>query len=148
MTKKTNSSDDLAARVWSGLKTFVDAQEKRKELQEILGLGRGLGRVKLLLLLAGGPMTLRDIAETNGIDAPYATVVVDKLVELGLVERTAHPDDNRRKLVTLTKAGREATRLAARILAEPPSSIATLPLGDLAYLDDLLARLNVPPGEV
>jgi hypothetical protein len=47
-------------------------------------------------------------------------VIVDKLAVRGLVERTAHPDDNRRKLVKLTAAGREAAALAGQILAEPP----------------------------
>jgi len=28
-----------------------------------------------------GSMTLRDIADANGLDAPYATVICDKLVE-------------------------------------------------------------------
>jgi DNA-binding MarR family transcriptional regulator len=116
-------------------------------LQEVLGHGRGLGRVKILLLLDSGPMSLRDIAEANGFDAPYATVVVDKLVERGLVERSAHPDDNRRKLVTLTAAGRKAARLAEKIINEPPAAIAALPINDLADLERLLARLIVQLGE-
>jgi len=52
---------------------------------------RGFGRVKVLLHLEEGPMTLRDIADANGLDAPYATVICDKLVEKGLVTRTPHP---------------------------------------------------------
>jgi DNA-binding MarR family transcriptional regulator len=87
-------------------------------------------------------LTLREIAEANSIDAPYATVIVDKLEGLGLVERTAHPDDNRRKLVQLTPAGREAARLAARVLAEPPPTLASLPPADLANLEDILTRLT------
>jgi DNA-binding MarR family transcriptional regulator len=134
--------NDVATRVWTKLKTFVDDNEPRQELQEILGLGRGFGRVKLLLLLVETPLTLRDIAEARGIDAPYATVIVDKLEGLGLAERTAHPDDHRRKLVQLTPAGREAARLAARVLAEPPRTLASLPSVDLAHLDDILARLT------
>ena len=79
-------------------------------------------------------MTLRDIAEATGVDAPYATVIVDKLVSRGLVERTAHPDDNRRKLVKLTASGREAAALAEQILAEP--SPATRSSVDIALLND------------
>jgi DNA-binding MarR family transcriptional regulator len=94
------------------------------------------------LLLVDSPLTLRDIAEARGIDAPYATVIVDKLEGLGLVERTAHPDDHRRKLVQLTPAGREAARLAARVLAEPPRALASLPSGDLAHLEDILTRIT------
>jgi DNA-binding MarR family transcriptional regulator len=120
---------------------FVAGQDRRRELQEALDLGRGLGRVKVLVLLTDGPMTFRDIAEANGVDAPYATVIVDKLVSRGLVERTAHPDDNRRKLVKLTAAGREAAALAERILAEPPAALVALAPADLNFLDEVLTRL-------
>jgi DNA-binding MarR family transcriptional regulator len=134
--------EDAATRVWTALKAFVDAHERRRELQEILGLGRGLGRVKLLLRLVEGPLTLRDIAEASGTDAPYATVIVDKLEGLGMVERTAHPDDHRRKLVQLTLAGSEAARLATRVLAEPPEILAGLSKDDLANLEGILSRLK------
>jgi len=132
---------EVAARVWSVMQAFVAAQDRRKELQEALDLGRGLGRVKVLVLLTDGPMTLRDIAEANGVDAPYATVIVDKLVSRGLAERTAHPDDFRRKLVKLTAAGREAAALAERILAEPPAALVALSPADLNLLDEVLIRL-------
>jgi DNA-binding MarR family transcriptional regulator len=136
------ASPATAARVWSALQAFVAAQDRRQELRDALDIGRGLGRVTALLALTGGPMTLRDIAEANGVDAPYATVIVDKLEGRGLVRRTAHPDDNRRKLVILTDAGRDAAALAARILAEPPAALAALPPADLARLDEILARLG------
>lgn len=131
----------VAARVWSAMYAFVAAQDRRVELQKALDLGRGLGRIKILVLLTNSPMTLRDIAEANGVDAPYATVVVDKLVSRGLVERTAHPDDNRRKLVKLTASGRDAAALAKQILAEPPAALVALAAGDLALLEDVLTRL-------
>jgi DNA-binding MarR family transcriptional regulator len=123
------------------MQAFVSAQDRRRELQEALDLGRGLGRVKLLRLLTHGPLTLRDIAEANGVDAPYATVIVDTLQRRGLVRRTAHPDDNRRKLVQLTPAGREAAALAAQILNNPPAALADLATADLVALDKLLAQL-------
>jgi DNA-binding MarR family transcriptional regulator len=147
VTSAQSPDNDVATRVWTVLKTFVDDNEPRQQLQEILGLGRGFGRVKLLLLLVETPLTLRDIAEARGIDAPYATVIVDKLEGLGLAERTPHPDDHRRKLVQLTSTGREAARLAARVLAEPPRSLASLPPGDLAHLEDVLTRLTGAKGE-
>jgi DNA-binding MarR family transcriptional regulator len=144
MTAVPPPSAELAARVWSALQAFVDAQDRRAELRDALGLGRGTGRVTVLLALTRGPMTLRGIAEANGVDAPYATVIVDKLESRGLVRRTAHPDDNRRKLVVLTNAGRDAAALAGRILAEPPAALASLPATDLARLDEILARLSSP----
>jgi len=124
--QRISAHPEAAARVWSAMHAFVAAHDRRRELQEALDLGRGLGRVKVLVLLTGGPMTLRDIADANGVDAPYATVIVDKLVSRGLVERTAHPDDLRRKLVKLTPSGRDAAALAGQILAEPPAALLAL----------------------
>ena len=141
MASPSSAHPEAAARAWSAMRAFVAAHDRRRELQEALGLGRGLGRVKVLVLLTDGAMTLRDIAEANRVDAPYATVIVDKLVSRGLVERTAHPDDNRRKLVQLTASGRDAAALAGQILAEPPAALLALPPADLALLDDVLTRL-------
>ncbi len=141
MARPSSADPEVAASAWSAMRAFVAAHDRRRELQEALGLGRGLGRVKVLVLLTDGPMTLRDIAEANRVDAPYATVIVDKLVSRGLAERTAHPDDLRRKLVKLTADGHEAAALADRILAEPPAALLALPAADLALLDDVLTRL-------
>jgi DNA-binding MarR family transcriptional regulator len=72
-------------------------------------------------------------------------VIVDKLVSLGLVERTAHPDDLRRKLVKITEAGRGAVEHAERIYFEPPPGLAALAPADLNLLDAVLTRLIEPP---
>lgn len=144
MTHQPPSSADAAVRVWATMQAFVAGQDRRQELREAFDFGRGLGRVALLLKLTDGPMTLREIAESQGVDAPYATVIVDKLVSRGLAERTPHPEDNRRKLVTLTDAGRDAAALARDIMARPPAALTELPASDLAALDQILARLTAP----
>jgi DNA-binding MarR family transcriptional regulator len=97
--------------------------------------------------LTSGPATLREIAEFLGVDAPYATVIVNKLKDVGLVERIAHPDDHRRKLVQLTLAGREAARLANRVYARPPDALASLPPDDLTTLEAILAKLTTKRGD-
>ena len=141
MERASSTEADVAARVWAAMHAFVMANDRNRELQEGLGLGRGTGRVKVLLMLADSSATLRDIAEANQIDAPYATVIVDKLVSLGLAERTAHPEDLRRKLVKLTEAGQEAVEHAKRIFFEPPAALAALAPVELDLLDELLTRL-------
>jgi DNA-binding MarR family transcriptional regulator len=144
MTNASSAQAEVAAHVWSAMRAFVTANDRSRELQEGLGLGRGVGRVKVLLLLASGPATLGAIAEANQIDRPYATVIVDKLVSIGLAERTAHPDDFRRKLVKLTEAGQQAVEDARHILFEPPAGLMTLQPAELSQLDELLTRLATP----
>ena len=144
MTQTPSAETDAAARVWSAMHAFVTANDRSRELQEALGLGRGSGRVKVLLLLTGGSATLRDIADANEIDAPYATVIVDKLQRLGLVERNAHPDDLRRKLVKITEAGRAAAAQAQRILVRPPADLTALTPDELNVLGAVMTQLTAP----
>lgn len=129
-----------ASRVWTALHEYVTGQDRRRALRAALDLGPG--KVEVLIKLAGGPMTLREIAIAVDVDPPAATVGVNQLEARGLVYRTAHPDDNRRKLVHLTQAGRDAARRAQEILAEPPAEMASLDPQDLARLDEILARLR------
>lgn len=135
---------DIASRVWIALHEFVAAQDRRRALHAALDLGPT--RIDLLIKLADGPLTLREIARAIDIDPPAATVGVDQLESRGLVHRTAHPDDNRRKLVHLTGAGRDAARRGQAILDEPPAALTNLDSDDLVRLDEILSRLR-PDGK-
>lgn len=53
-----------------------------------------------------GPLPIGRLAEEEGIAAPTATKVVDKLVSAGLVERGADPRDRRVTLLSTTAEGR------------------------------------------
>jgi DNA-binding MarR family transcriptional regulator len=132
---------DPVRDAWALMQAFVDTHSRRGELAEALGFRLGAGRGKVLFQLRRGPMTLSQLAEANGVDAPYATLIVDKLEAHGLVERQPHPEDRRRKLVALTAAGHEAIATADAILLRPPAAISTLPADDLRQLTQLLTHL-------
>ncbi|WP_030241404.1 MarR family winged helix-turn-helix transcriptional regulator [Streptomyces sp. NRRL S-350] len=132
---------DPAARAWALMRGFVEAHNRHGELAEALGFRLGGGRGKLLFQLRDRPMSLSELAQANGIDAPYVTLIVDKLETQGLVRRQPHPDDRRRKLVTLTAAGHEAIATADAILLRPPPAVGTLPADDLRQLAELLTRI-------
>jgi DNA-binding MarR family transcriptional regulator len=140
MTTRSATPPDTASRVWTALHEFVTGQDRRRALRAALELGPA--KVELLIKLADGPMTLREIARAVAVDPPAATVGVDMLEARGLVHRTPHPDDNRRKLVHLTDAGRDAARRGREILTEPPAALVNLDSDDLARLDQILARLQ------
>lgn len=53
-------------------------------------------------------VSMTDLATALGLPAPLATRTVDELVERGLLERAADPDDRRRVLVRITTSGRQA----------------------------------------
>jgi DNA-binding MarR family transcriptional regulator len=121
---------------------FVEAHNRRGELARALGFRLGGGRGKVLFQLRDGAMTLRQLADANGVDAPYATLIVDKLEAHGLVERRPHPDDRRRKLVTLTAAGHDALATVDAILLRPPPAVGELAADDLERLTAIFTRLH------
>jgi len=131
-----------AEQAWTLMQHFVDSHNRHGDLAEALGFRLGAGRGKFLVQLRHRAMTLTELAEAVGVDAPYATVIVDKLEAHGLVERQLHPDDRRRKLVTLTSAGRQAVATADAILLRPPRAIGTLRPEELRQLIHLLQRLT------
>lgn len=136
-----NRSAGPAEQAWTLMQQFVDSHNRHGDLARALGFRLGTGRGKVLFQLRHGAMTLTELADANGVDAPYATLIVDKLEAHGLVERKLHPDDRRRKLVTLTAAGRDAIATADAIFLRPPRAIGTLRAQELRQLIQLLKRL-------
>ena len=117
----------------------IELNDRRGEVAAALGMS--FVRVKALRRLAGTPMSMRQLAAALGTDAAYATVVVDDLAARGLVERREDAADRRRKIVAATPAGRQAARRAEKILRTPPAELTSLPAGDLAALDRILAAV-------
>jgi DNA-binding MarR family transcriptional regulator len=120
------------------MRQFVDEHSRHGDLAEALGFSLGAGRGKVLFQLRGGPLTHRQLAELNQTTGPYLSVIVDKLEEHGLVERGPHPDDGRRKLVSLTPAGLDAVATAEAILYRPPEAMTALSEEELKQLIDLV----------
>jgi DNA-binding MarR family transcriptional regulator len=63
-----------------------------------------------------GALTIGEIAEAVGITQPGATRVVSQLAALGLVKVRQAPEDQRRRLVTLTRKGQELVDQSKRDL--------------------------------
>jgi DNA-binding MarR family transcriptional regulator len=87
------------------------------------------GQYTVLALLNGnGPSTLRALAESEHVQAPSMTRIVNALADQGFVTRTAHPDDGRQVQVEITDAGKA-------VLAEARSQRT-------AWLAQRVARLS------
>ena len=61
----------------------------------------------LMRLVHGGSAGVSEIGEKLGVTNAAASQAVDRLVQLGLIERTEDPEDRRAKRLVLTKKGRE-----------------------------------------
>jgi DNA-binding MarR family transcriptional regulator len=77
--------------------------------------GLTLTQARVLGFAACEPLPQRRLAERFGCDPSNISLLVDRLVERGLVERRPHPEDGRVKLIGATERGRE---LAVRCCRE------------------------------
>jgi DNA-binding MarR family transcriptional regulator len=146
-THQDSAGQDTASRVWTAMRDLVDNDPAKDLMRAALNLGRGSGRVKSLLWLAEGPVSLSGLAEAVGVDAPYATLIVDSLEERGLVTRQPDPADRRRKIVSLTPEGERAIEKLQQIKREPPPGFARLTAAELETLEALVHRIAVAPDE-
>jgi len=138
----TAADPELARSIWEIMSAFVLGNDPADKLRHALGLGRGNGRVKALISLADGPLSLAELARRIGVDPPYATIIVNELQALGLLSRSPDGRDRRRKAVELTQDGREAVMKAQDIIASPPSTLRDMSSADLARLSELLQHLR------
>lgn len=136
-------SDSEADALWQRMVGLVcDTRgEWRRKVNEVSGLP--FSRVRILWRLVDAPMTLREIAEDTGSDAPAVTVAVNDLEGRGLVERQPHPENRRAKLVSLTRAGRQLVdRVHRSVRDDAPPGLQQLSKTDLAHLRRILEQID------
>ncbi|QDQ96518.1 MarR family winged helix-turn-helix transcriptional regulator [Tomitella fengzijianii] len=115
------TSDARSLRVWRDMlfAHSIIVQELGEELAEQAGLT--LAQYDVLLRLrdsADGAMRMGELAEGVLVTTSGLTRVVDKLESAGLVERVRLSTDRRGVRVSLTGAGRDRLRDAARVHRE------------------------------
>jgi MarR family transcriptional regulator, organic hydroperoxide resistance regulator len=95
----------------------------------------------LVLWGADGSLSVGDIGARLHLDSGTLTPLLKRLDELGFVERMRDPSDERRVLVSLTKAGRRLRSRAADIPARMGSCFPSA-VADVGALRDELKRLT------
>ena len=69
--------------------------------------GLSFSQINILMrLVHGGSTSVSEIGEQLGVTNAAASQAVDRLVGLGLIERTEDPEDRRAKRLALTQKGR------------------------------------------
>jgi len=137
--KKRNQK--VADQVWRVLSAQVmeTLDEWRRQIQDVTGMP--FSRWRILKRLREKPLTLREIAELTGADAPATSLAITDLEGRGLVARHPHPADRRAKLVLLTAEGKAVLSKASKLNKSAPEKFATLPEKDLAELSRILGKL-------
>lgn len=136
--------DELAPtpdEVWRLLTDVVKDTRDAWKRAVVERTGMPFSRTRVLRRLLPGPLPLKELARAAAMDAPATTVVVNDLEARGLVSREISPDDRRRKLVTITAAGRDVVEYAMATPDPAPPSVAALSAEQLRTLRDLLRLL-------
>jgi DNA-binding MarR family transcriptional regulator/GNAT superfamily N-acetyltransferase len=71
-----------------------------------LGRGRPLGAARVLNAIGQGRSDVAEIRDYLGLDSGLMSRLLRSLEEEGLIETTAHGEDARRRVATLTRSGR------------------------------------------
>lgn len=104
------------------------------------------GQHSVLVGLSQQPMTLRQLADREHMQAPSMTRIVNALQKAKLVERKPHPTDGRQTLVELTEAGRamvlETRKLRTEWLAGKLSSLSPSERSTLKAAAEILSKMS------
>jgi DNA-binding MarR family transcriptional regulator len=131
----------LADDVWRDLSRFVFDNRDTWRRAVVDQSGLPFSRIRILRRLARTPLTVKQVAEHAGMDAPAATVAVNDLESRGLVVREIDPSNRRSKLVSLTDKGLEAVAVLDSVEDPAPDVLAGLNADDLAALRRILDKL-------
>ena len=102
-----NGHEDI--RLWLRL-LYCSSHIESIMQSRIMGeFGISLARFDLMAQLerVGGGLTMSEVSRRMMVSNGATTSLVDRLVEDGLVQREAHPEDRRTTLLHLTEQGRE-----------------------------------------
>ncbi|MDO3435453.1 MarR family transcriptional regulator [Rhizobium sp. CBN3] len=123
-------------------------QADTQQIIDEAGLGIQAGQYPFLAAIdRAGPLTIGELAQSVGIKQPGATRTIGQLLELGFVDMQPAPDDQRRRLVSLTDKGQELvdyskTTIWPRVAAAVADLCGDLDgpiLAQLAAIEDGLA---------
>ncbi|NIJ05960.1 MarR family winged helix-turn-helix transcriptional regulator [Frigoribacterium faeni] len=140
---------DAAAEILSRMRRVRDADiafalQLRQQLQLS---GNDLAAVTLIqhCETKGTNAHAKDIAHQLGVTSAAATIIVDRLVALGHVERKPDPHDGRQRILSLTPSTcallEGATREADEALAELAATLSTRERTRLSTLLDAVAEI-------
>ncbi|MDR9782532.1 MarR family winged helix-turn-helix transcriptional regulator [Rhizobium redzepovicii] len=83
-------------------------QADTQQVIDEAGLSIQAGQYPFLAAIdRSGPLTIGELAQAVGITQPGATRTIGQLLELGFVDMQPAPDDQRRRLVSLTGKGQD-----------------------------------------
>ncbi|WP_413467264.1 MarR family winged helix-turn-helix transcriptional regulator [Mycolicibacterium sp. 120270] len=133
-----------ADEVWRVMTTLVTDNRDSWRRATADQTGLPFSRIRILLRLARGSMTVKEVAQAVTIDAPAATVAVNDLEDRGLVMRQTVPTNRRCKVVSLTDRGWSIVATIHGIVDPAPEALAALDSNELKALRVAIAKISAP----
>jgi DNA-binding MarR family transcriptional regulator len=138
------SHNPEADEVWRVMTTLVTDNRDSWRRATADQTGLPFSRIRILLRLARGSMTVKEVAQAVTIDAPAATVAVNDLEDRGLVMRQTIPTNRRCKVVSLTDRGWSMVAAIHGIDDPAPEALAALDSNELKALRVAIAKISAP----
>lgn len=141
--RETPRMDPLTAEVVDLIGTMV--QRFYQEYDAAAAVHHLTGaQARVLALVSGGPMPMRQIAQRLKCEPSNVTGIIDRLEAQGLAERRPDPADRRVKLAVATDAGRDTAVRLRESLDFAREPLGALSEGERSVLRDLLKRVIGP----
>jgi DNA-binding MarR family transcriptional regulator len=94
-----------------------------------------------------GPMSAGEVAAAEQVQPPSMTKILASLEAAGLIDRTAHPEDRRQSIISITAAGQQLLEDEARVrdewLAVKLSDLSDEDRDKLLQAVDVLDRIGL-----
>ncbi|APE17866.1 MarR family transcriptional regulator [Mycobacterium sp. WY10] len=136
------SRNPEADEVWRAMTALVTDNRDSWRRATVDQTGLPISRIRILLRLSRGSMTVKEVAHAVTIDPPAATVAVNDLEDRGLVMRQTIPTNRRYKVVSLTDAGWSMVATINAVDDPAPEALAALDGNELRALRDAIARVS------
>ncbi len=140
-----NGSDQQFRRLVHNLFGFL---ARHSAIREGHGAVIGLAGIEYTMLIsighlsAEGDVSVKDVADHLHLSGAFTTVITNKLLEKGLIEKAAHPVDKRRLCLSVTPRGREMLeRLAPIQMQVNDVEFGCLTAKEFSLLVDMIERL-------
>jgi MarR family transcriptional regulator, lower aerobic nicotinate degradation pathway regulator len=126
---------------WLISRVFARSSRLLAEAFEAAG-ARGYHYRLLAALEEFGPSSQADLGRRTSIDRSDVVAALNELADLGLVERAPDPEDRRRNIITITRAGLDQLRTLEQIaLGVQERLLAPLSAADRTRFVRLLTRM-------
>ena len=140
---RAGPDDHQSLRLWLRLLACTNLIETQVRQGLKAGYSTTLPRFDLMAQLDKAPngMTLGEVSQRMMVSNGNVTGLAERLVERGLLDRRASPNDRRAQIVSLTAEGRRVFRTMARTHEDWIAEIFVgLDAGDIEQLMNLLAK--------